>query len=253
MISNLRVTTESNQEQDWLKTNFSQILHAHVAGPSAIYSRSARKCCSPNSRRWLSYRDRERWHQMGKPMPMRKPNLCLIAGYAQRIGTTRMDSHRRRVGRPVRPGKDNASCSTKTQRLYARTIQSGRSRAGEERHCGAACVLQEQTKAVVELASLKPFNVTHIPFLEQLTQSIGVVLNTIKATMRTEGLLQQSPAAHYGNCNRSKKNCSRLMKRTWRRKRGSWPIKIQEVRRTQKTGSRTGPPCAGRKKPSNSH
>ena len=29
-------------------------------------------------------------------------------------------------------------------------------------------------------------------FLEQLTQSIGVVLNTIEATMRTEGLLQQS-------------------------------------------------------------
>src|SRR5205823_2738065 len=33
---------------------------------------------------------------------------------------------------------------------------------------------------------------THLSFLEQLTQSIGVVLNTIEATMRTERLLEQS-------------------------------------------------------------
>jgi len=45
---------------------------------------------------------------------------------------------------------------------------------------------------VIELASLHPFSVTHLTFLEQLTQSIGVVLNTIEATMRTENLLQQS-------------------------------------------------------------
>ena len=38
----------------------------------------------------------------------------------------------------------------------------------------------------------QPFTDTHLPFLEQLTQSIGVVLNTIEATMRTENLLQQS-------------------------------------------------------------
>ncbi len=53
-------------------------------------------------------------------------------------------------------------------------------------------LFEGQTKAVIELASLQPFSVTHLTFLEQLTQSIGVVLNTIEATMRTEGLLQQS-------------------------------------------------------------
>src|SRR4029077_1621129 len=49
-----------------------------------------------------------------------------------------------------------------------------------------------ETKAVIELSSLQPFTATHLAFLEQLTQSIGVVLNTIEATMRTENLLQQS-------------------------------------------------------------
>ncbi len=53
-------------------------------------------------------------------------------------------------------------------------------------------MFEGQTKAVFELASLRSFTATHLAFLEQLTLSIGVVLNTIEATMRTEGLLQQS-------------------------------------------------------------
>src|SRR5439155_8418134 len=53
-------------------------------------------------------------------------------------------------------------------------------------------LFEGETKAVIELASLAPFTPTHLSFLEQLTQSIGVVLNTIEATMRTENLLQQS-------------------------------------------------------------
>jgi CheY-like chemotaxis protein/signal transduction histidine kinase len=49
-----------------------------------------------------------------------------------------------------------------------------------------------QVKAVIELASLNDFTASQLAFLEQLTGSIGVVLNTIEATMRTEGLLTQS-------------------------------------------------------------
>jgi signal transduction histidine kinase len=45
---------------------------------------------------------------------------------------------------------------------------------------------------VIELATLHRFTDINLTFLEQLTQSIGVVLNTIEATMRTEGLLVQS-------------------------------------------------------------
>jgi CheY-like chemotaxis protein len=53
-------------------------------------------------------------------------------------------------------------------------------------------LFEGETRAVVELASLHPLTETHLAFLEQLTQSIGVVLNTIEATMRTENLLKQS-------------------------------------------------------------
>jgi len=53
-------------------------------------------------------------------------------------------------------------------------------------------LFEGETMAVIELASLRPFTNTHLQFLDQLPQSIGVVLNTIEATMRTENLLRQS-------------------------------------------------------------
>ena len=53
-------------------------------------------------------------------------------------------------------------------------------------------LFEGETMAVIELAALRPFTNTHLAFLDQLTQSIGVVLNTIEATMRTENLLMQS-------------------------------------------------------------
>src|SRR4029450_3479922 len=61
------------------------------------------------------------------------------------------------------------------------------------RHVIALPVLfEDQVKAVIELASLNAFTTSHLAFLEQLTSSIGIVLNSIEATMQTEGLLKQS-------------------------------------------------------------
>jgi hypothetical protein len=53
-------------------------------------------------------------------------------------------------------------------------------------------LFENKVKAVIELASLDEFSETHLDFLSQLTESIGIVLNTIEANTRTEGLLAQS-------------------------------------------------------------
>src|SRR3546814_6164430 len=53
-------------------------------------------------------------------------------------------------------------------------------------------LFEDDVKAVIELASFNEFNETHQNFLDQLMESVGIVLNTIAATMRTEGLLKQS-------------------------------------------------------------
>src|SRR5213078_2658925 len=53
-------------------------------------------------------------------------------------------------------------------------------------------IFEGQMKAVIELASFSGFSATHQAFLVQLMESIGIVLNTIEANMRTEDLLKQS-------------------------------------------------------------
>src|SRR5207248_1219044 len=53
-------------------------------------------------------------------------------------------------------------------------------------------IFEGQVKAVIELASFARFSATHQAFLDQLMESIGIVLNTIEANTRTEDLLKQS-------------------------------------------------------------
>ena len=90
-------------------------------------------------------------------------------------------------------------CALEKQRILLNEVKSDYTRIqsslGDSRPVNIVVLpvlFEGQTKAVIELASLHTFNVTHLTFLEQLTQSIGVVLNTIEATMRTENLLHQS-------------------------------------------------------------
>jgi len=51
---------------------------------------------------------------------------------------------------------------------------------------------EDQVRGVLELASFESFDSTHQAFLDQLTESIGIVINTIEANTRTEDLLKQS-------------------------------------------------------------
>jgi len=53
-------------------------------------------------------------------------------------------------------------------------------------------LFEGEVKAVMELSSLERFNSMHQAFLDQLAESIGIVLNTIEANTRTEDLLKQS-------------------------------------------------------------
>ena len=71
-------------------------------------------------------------------------------------------------------------------------ISSGLGEAAPRNLIVLPVLFEGETKAVIELATLSQFTSTHLTFLSQLTASIGIVLNTIEATMRTEGLLQQS-------------------------------------------------------------
>jgi CheY-like chemotaxis protein/signal transduction histidine kinase len=75
---------------------------------------------------------------------------------------------------------------------YAVPIRSGLFQAVPRNVIVLPVLFEDQVKAVIELASLSAFTASHLAFLEQLTVSIGIVLNSIEATMQTEGLLKQS-------------------------------------------------------------
>jgi len=71
-------------------------------------------------------------------------------------------------------------------------IRSGLFKAKPKNVIVLPVLFEDSVKAVIELASLSSFTASHLAFLEQLTASIGIVLNSIEATMQTEGLLKQS-------------------------------------------------------------
>src|SRR6202161_1272 len=75
---------------------------------------------------------------------------------------------------------------------HAIPIRSGLFKAVPRNIIVLPVLFEDRVKAVIELASLTAFTASHLAFLEQLTASIGIVLNSIEATMQTEGLLKQS-------------------------------------------------------------
>ncbi|HWL17873.1 MAG TPA: HAMP domain-containing protein [Opitutus sp.] len=184
MIYNLRVTTESNQEQDWLKTNLAKFTRM-LQGQRDLFT---------VGKMLLSELAPLVDSQQGTIYQMEEDDgrlyLRLLAGYAH------SPEQPERI--PLGTGLVG-QCAVEKQRILLSDLPPGYTRVhsslGEAAPVSVVVLpvlFEGQTKAVIELASLHPFSVTHISFLEQLTQSIGVVLNTIEATMRTERLLQQS-------------------------------------------------------------
>jgi HAMP domain-containing protein/signal transduction histidine kinase/CheY-like chemotaxis protein len=185
MIDNLRVTTESNQEQDWLKTNvarFTGMLQGQrdlvTVGQMLLSELAPLVEAQQGTIYQMEHTEDER------------PSLRLLAGFA----VPRDQRERLTLGEGL-----VGQCAHNKQRILLTNVPSDyakiRSSLGEALPATIVVLpvlFEGQTKAVIELASLRPFTDTHLAFLEQLTQSIGVVLNTIEATMRTENLLQQS-------------------------------------------------------------
>jgi CheY-like chemotaxis protein/HAMP domain-containing protein/putative methionine-R-sulfoxide reductase with GAF domain len=186
MIDNLRGTTDRNQEQDWLKTNLARFTNM-LQGQRDLVTVGQRLLSElaplVNAQQGSVY-------QTIGDVADGTPALSLLAGYA--IGDTQ--ASRIEVGRGL-----VGQCALEKQRLlitkvprnYTR-IHSSLGSARPKNIVVLPVLFEGETKAVIELSSLEPFTTTHLSFLEQLTQSIGVVLNTIEATMRTENLLQQS-------------------------------------------------------------
>ncbi|MPZ74790.1 MAG: response regulator, partial [Nitriliruptorales bacterium] len=186
MIANLRDTTQRNAEQDWLKTNLAKIS-SMLQGQRDLgtVSRLIMSEVTPVASAQLGA------FFMLDPSP-EDPTLRLIASYGYPPADATARSFRLGeglVGQSAVEGKPILLHDAKTSHLQ---ITSGLLSADPINVVVLPVLFEEQVLAVIELASLRPFTETERTFLDQTMETIGVVLNTILANMRTEELLEQS-------------------------------------------------------------
>jgi HAMP domain-containing protein/CheY-like chemotaxis protein/signal transduction histidine kinase len=187
MIDNLRLTTERNTEQDWLKTNlarFTNMLQGQrdlATVGRMLLSELAPLINAQNGVIYLVDADNES-----------TPDLHLLAAYADAGNLGHPENLQ--IGEGL-----IGQCAADGKRMLlthipenAAPIRSGLFRALPTNVVVLPVLFEGQVKAVIELASAGSFGDLQMSFLEQLTASIGIVLNSIEATMQTEGLLKQS-------------------------------------------------------------
>jgi HAMP domain-containing protein/CheY-like chemotaxis protein/signal transduction histidine kinase len=185
MITNLRLTTDLNTEQDWLKTNLARftnmlqgqrdlttvgrlllteltpLVNAHIG---VIYQVENED--NPHMRLLASY--------AGDGI---NPHSQIVQFGEGLIGQCGMDRRPRLVSDIP---EDAVPVNSALLRVIPKNLAV------------FPVLFENQVKAVIELASIGSFTTSQLTFLEQLTDSIGIVLNSIEATMQTEGLLKQS-------------------------------------------------------------
>ena len=188
MIDNLR-GHDRPQPGAGLAQDQPREVHPHAAGPAR--PRHRRQAAALGARA-----ARQRAAGLGLPDAGR--------GRRQRAGaarcspatpsaTTRRSASRSAAGSSASArSRSSASCSPTCRRDYTRDpLEPRRARRRRTSSC-CRCCSRARPRRSSSWPRCEPFTATHLTFLEQLTQSIGVVLNTIEATMRTENLLQQS-------------------------------------------------------------
>jgi HAMP domain-containing protein/CheY-like chemotaxis protein len=190
MIVNLAATTRKNTDQDWLKTNIAKFTRM-VQGQRDLLT-VAQLLLSElaplvSAQRGTFY--------IAESADGDSAVLKFMAGYAT-------DAREEDAPQQLRFGQGLVGqCAREKQRILVRDVPDGYVRISSSLGSSTPTTIvvlpllfEGEVKAVVELASFQQLSNIHIAFLDQLTESIGIVLNTIAATMRTEQLLQQSQA-----------------------------------------------------------
>ncbi len=185
MIGNLRLTTDRNTEQDWLKTNLARFTNMLQGQRDlATVGRMLLSELAPlvNAQIGVIYLVEAE----------EQASLKMLSAYANKGGDGYPE--RLRVGTGL-----IGQCAADAKRMLITNVQgnvvpiaSGLLAMTPKNIIVLPVLFEGQVKAVIELASVGLFSDLQVSFLEQLTAGVGIVLNSIEATMQTEGLLKQS-------------------------------------------------------------
>jgi signal transduction histidine kinase/HAMP domain-containing protein/ActR/RegA family two-component response regulator len=188
MIGNLRETMRQNTEQDWLKTNlerFTRMLQGQrdlATVSSMVLSELAPLVSAQHGV----------FYALTEPEDGGAPVLQFQAGYGFK--------ERKRLASSFRVGEGLVGqCALEKERILLTEvpadyiqINSGLGESPPLNIIVLPILFEGSVRAVIELASFAPFSPTHQSLLDQLTESIGLVLNTVDATSVTQRLLEQA-------------------------------------------------------------
>jgi signal transduction histidine kinase/DNA-binding response OmpR family regulator/HAMP domain-containing protein len=194
MIANLRETTERNEAQDWLNSNlarFSGLMQGQrdlATVSKLIMSELTPTVNAQFGAFFLTDTDGDN----GSTGSGEVGELALIASYGYK--------KRKNLSNRFKPGEALVGQAALEKKPILITeppedyihVASGLGEATPRNIIVLPVLFEEQVLGVMELASFRPFDETIQQFLDQLMETIGVVLSTIIANMRTEELLQQS-------------------------------------------------------------
>ena len=185
MIGNLRLTTDRNTEQDWLKTNLAKFTNM-LQGQRDL---------ATVGRLLLSELTPLVDAQLGVIYQLdgeTNDSLRLLAAYADDGAAGHPSALRFGEGLVGQCAADGRSMLITEMPAHAVSIGSALFKIVPRSVIVLPVLFENQVKAVIELATVAEFTDLQVAFLEQLTASIGIVLNSIEATMQTEALLKQS-------------------------------------------------------------
>jgi CheY-like chemotaxis protein/signal transduction histidine kinase/HAMP domain-containing protein len=185
MIDNLRLTTDRNTEQDWLKTNLAKFTNM-LQGQRDLTTvgRLLLSELTPlvNAHQGVIYQAESEEAQ----------GLKLLSAYADDGANGHPQALRMGEGIIGQCALDKRRMLITEMPETTVPISSALFKVPPRNNIVLPVLFESQVKAVIELASINEFTALQTMFLEQLTTSIGIVLNSIEATMQTEGLLKQS-------------------------------------------------------------
>src|SRR5437762_10952423 len=186
MILNLKDTTQKNTETDWLKTNlakFTRMLQGQRNMKTVAQMVLSELAPLVQAQQGVFYVNASDNGQ---------PTMKLLGGYGYK--------KRKNLANEFRPGEGLVGqCTLEKERILVTNIptnyvhiSSGLGEAPPNNIVVLPVLFEGEVKAVIELSTFHIFSDTHLTFLDHLTESIGIVLNTIEANTRTEDLLMQS-------------------------------------------------------------
>jgi signal transduction histidine kinase/HAMP domain-containing protein/ActR/RegA family two-component response regulator len=186
MIGNLKDTTQKNTEQDWLKTNlakFTEMMQGQRSITAAAQLIMSELTPLVGAQHGTFF--------MTEPGDRGEQALQLIASYGF---TVRKNVSNRYLLKEGLVGQ----CAFEKKRILLTNVPEDyiaiASSLGEGRPRNVVVLpvlFEGELKAVIEMASIHAFSENYLNFLNQLTDSLGVILNMIASTMRTEELLQE--------------------------------------------------------------